>query len=265
MTRVESPGRQSGRSRLAPAFVLVLTGLVAAASAEGQSLRGSTASLDQQNRVAREHDFTYLRTPEQVRSFVSQGLLVPVKPNADFDLHAVSFPYARAEVALFVERLASQYRQACGEKMVVTSLTRPLSNQPSNASPRSVHPTGMALDLRRSNNARCRSWLENTLLQLEGTGVLDATRESNPPHYHVVLFPRQYVAYIDRLDTRVAQAVTLSASSASAGSASYTVRSGDSLWTIARRHGTTVERLQAENDLRTSRIYAGQVIVLPGR
>ena len=44
----------------------------------------------------------------------------------------------------------------------------------------------------------------------------------------------------------------------------YTVRSGDSLWTIARKHGTTVEVLQRTNGIRGSRIYEGQVLDLPG-
>jgi hypothetical protein len=274
--------------------LLVLTplapGLVGA-----QSLRGSAAKLSLQNEMAEEHDFTFLRTPAQVRTFVELGLLVPVRPNADFELHQVSFPYGRPEVSLFVDRLASQYHQACGEKLVVTSLTRPISEQPRNASDRSVHPTGMAVDLRRSNDRRCRSWLENTLTQLDGTGVLDATRESRPPHYHVVIFPKQYAAHVSRLESRFAEAVArkepaaakanrvavtigevttpgdeittanLAAESAATELIEYTVRRGDSLWTIARRMGTTVERIREENDLRSSRIFAGQVITVPAR
>ena len=38
----------------------------------------------------------------------------------------VSFPFARPEVELFVQRLSGQYRRACGEQLVVTSLTRPI-------------------------------------------------------------------------------------------------------------------------------------------
>ena len=38
--------------------------------------------------------------------------------------------YARPEVVLFLERLGKQYREACGEPLVVTSLTRPKSSQP---------------------------------------------------------------------------------------------------------------------------------------
>jgi hypothetical protein len=180
----------SFRGILAAAAILVAGTLFAPAPAvEAQSLRGSAASLDRQNEQASLHGFSYLRTPAEVRNFVEQGHLVPVTPNRDFDLHQVSFPYARPAVQVFIERLANQYRSACGEKLVVTSLTRPISNQPANASSRSVHPTGMALDLRRPANARCRSWLESTLLTIESEGVIEAIYERNPPHYHVTVFP----------------------------------------------------------------------------
>ena len=43
----------------------------------------------------------------------------------------------------------------------------------------------------------------------------------------------------------------------------YEVRRGDSLWTIARDHNTTVERLRTANKLRTSRIFTGQVLEVP--
>jgi LysM repeat protein len=45
--------------------------------------------------------------------------------------------------------------------------------------------------------------------------------------------------------------------------ARYRVRSGDSLWAIARRHGTTVARLKTENALASTRIIPGQVLELP--
>ena len=90
------------------------------APASAQSLRGSAASLDRQNSQARVHDFTYIDTPNQVRRFVDAGYLVQVRGNRDFELHAVSFPYARPEAELFIRRLAAQYRAACGEKLVVT-------------------------------------------------------------------------------------------------------------------------------------------------
>ena len=254
MTRAGVTQRTS--SSIVGGFVTValLVGL-SFAPASSQSLRGSASSLDLQNRVARQHDFTFIDTGDRVRYFASEGWLVRVRSGRDFRLHAVSFPYARSEVALFVERLSAQYRAACGEQLIVTSLTRPTTRQPSNASSYSVHPTGMAVDLRYSRNRNCRVWLERVLTSLEGSGVLEATRERYPAHYHVALFPKPYAAYVRRLGARSDQ---------QARQVAYTVRSGDSLWTIARRHGTTVDVLKRANGIRGSRIYEGQVLDLPG-
>lgn len=182
------------------ALVLCLSGHADPVAA--QSLRGSTASLDLQNRMARQHDFTYIDTPSRVRFFADRGWLVRIEPNDDFDLHAVSFPYARPEVDLFIRRLSLQYRRACDERLVVTSLTRPTTRQPRNASDRSVHPTGMALDLRYSWNRNCRRWLESVLTTLERQRVLEATLERHPRHYHIALFPTQYAGYVERIVER---------------------------------------------------------------
>ena len=54
-----------------------------------------------------------------------------------------------------------------------------------------------------------------------------------------------------------------SAADAVADGASVTVRSGDTLGDIARRHGTTVNRLKQVNGLDSSRIRAGQRLRLP--
>ena len=222
-----------------------------------QALRGSEAAVNRAYVRAEDHDFTFLQTAAQVQRFVDAGYLVRVRSGRDFYLHDVSFPYGRPEVKLFIERLSGQYRRACGDELVVTSLTRPLSEQPRNASILSVHPTGMAVDFRTSPNSVCRHWLESTLLYLATAGVLEATRERRPSHYHVALFPQPYADYVSdilasaRSGTRVP---TLSR---------YMVRDGDSLWTIARRHGTTVLKLRAANDIQGSRIYAGQLLTVP--
>jgi len=218
-----------------------------------QRLRGSKSSLDLQNRVAAEHDYTYIRTADQVKWFVDRGYLVRLRSGPGYELKRMSYPYARPEVELFVSRLGSQYAAACGEKLVVTSLTRPTTRQPRNASSRSVHPTGMAMDLRRSSNRTCRSWIENVLLRLEGAGVLEATYERHPPHFHVALFPKRYAAYVERK----------LAFDDAAGELEYRVRRGDSLWSIAHRHGIDVTSLRAANDLKGSRIFAGQVLTVP--
>jgi hypothetical protein len=247
---------------------------------EAQSLRGSRASMDRQNGIARQHDYTYIDTPQRVGYFAEQGWLVPVTATPDFTLHAVSFPFARPEVELFLRRLGAQYRRACGEQLVVTSLTRPATRQPHNASARSVHPTGMAVDLRYSWNRTCRRWLENVLTSLERQGLLEATLERSPRHYHVALFPTQYSTYVETLaasqvasaseatpSVAVVSVATASASTTSeattSGTTAYQVRSGDSLWTIARRHGTTVDDLRDVNGIRGSHIVVGQLLDVP--
>jgi hypothetical protein len=178
-------------ARIALPLILVPIALVAGVPAAAQSLYGSHESLVRQNLVAQQHDYAYLRTSQEVAQAVESGALVAVHGNEDFQLadHEVSFRYARPQVKAFLEQLACAYHAACGEPLVVTSLVRPISRQPWNASPISVHPTGMAIDMRRSDRRGCRQWLESTLLALEGEGMIEATRERWPPHYHVAVFP----------------------------------------------------------------------------
>lgn len=239
-------------------LALLLAALASAglsASAAGQSLRGSKSSLIKQNAAARKHDFTYLRTGSAVEAFAKKGLLVRLSGNEDYRLGTVSYPYARPELKLFIERLARQYRGACGELLVVTSLTRPSNGQPRNASHMSVHPTGMAADLRRSWDKDCRDHIEATLLSLERRGVLEATRESFPPHYHVTLFPASYRRYLEGRGLRMASEL----------GKTHRVARGDTLWSIARRHGTSVDDLKRANGLRSNQILPGQVLQVPAR
>ena len=236
---------------LALATVTVITLSTAIGVSEGASLRGTGSSLNRQNQEAHRHDFTFLRSAPQAWQFVEKGYLVRVHENDNFRLKDVSFPIARPAVKLFIERLSEQYRSACGEQLVVTSLTRPRSHQPRNASARSVHPTGMALDLRRPNNSKCRRWLESTLLYLEHKGVLEATLERWPPHYHLAVFPRQYKAHVARIDT------------APSTELEHIVTRGETLWKIASLYETTVERVKHANGLRSSRIYPGQLLTIP--
>jgi len=271
----------AARHRRLAAVSLLALAVSAAPVVRAQSLLGSRDSLLRQNEEAQDHDFSYLRTASDVRDFARRGLLVRLAGNADYRLATdyVSFPYARPEVKLFIERLADQYHSACGERLTVTSLTRPITRQPPNASHLSVHPTGMAADLRRSWRASCRQWLESTLLELEGKGVLEATREQWPPHYHVTLFPNPYRRYLDANDAPRVQVAKVKVSRSSKGrttiathgsasrtSKKYRVGRGDTLWRIAQRHGVSVSRIKQANGLRSaSRLKAGQVLAIPAR
>lgn len=223
---------------------------VSAMPADAQSLSGSWASMNRQVQEAARHDYTYIQSPSQLQRFVEAGYLVPLRGNQYYFLKEVSYAYARPEVRSFVELLGKGYYEGCGEQLVVTSLTRPKSKQPRNASRRSVHPTGMALDLRRSWTYKCRRWLEQTMLRLEAAGVLDITLERNPYHYHVALFPRAY---------RQRGARVL----ANDSSDEYFVTRGDTLWKIAKRYDTSVDLVKAMNGLRSSTIRPGQRLKIP--
>lgn len=267
-------------------FVIALTGVLVFASSgllSGQSpLKGSRTAMRKQNSVAQNQDYTFLRTSKDVRRFVDNGWLVRVTNTSALKLADVSYPYARPAIKTFAERLASQYRNACGNKLVVTSLTRPLSRQPWNASDLSVHPAGMALDIRVSERRSCRRWLEETLVSLEKKGVLEATRERRPAHYHVAVFPTQYFKYLGAIENDPSRKLASNGSSSSKPIAkaatpkyasivpvpsrktgTHKVRSGESLWTIAKKHGVSVVALKNANDLRGSRIIPGQVLSIP--
>jgi hypothetical protein len=237
--------------------LLLITVIIAPVS--GQSLRGSRASVDRQNREARQHDFTFVRRPAQLERFVDAGLLVPLGADEHYRLHDVSFNVARPEVKLFIERLSAQYLAACRERLVVTSLTRPTSRQPANASQRSVHPTGMAVDLRAPASTACRRWLESTLLALERKRVLEATLERSPLHFHVAVFPDEYGAYVARLTGRPESMLPDTVESPTR----HTVRRSETLWKIAERYGTTAARIRAANGLTSSVIHPGQTLEIP--
>lgn len=168
-----------------------------------------------QNQVAKDLLLPFIQSAAELRELASAGELVPLEGNADYELaNFVSYPLARPEMELFIRRLAAQYHEATGEKLVVTSLTRPASKQPGNSHVLSVHPTGIAVDVRVSQRQQSRAWLESTLLSLEERGLLDVTRERNPPHYHIALFPGAYLAYVEPMlqeEVRLAAAMAAEA------------------------------------------------------
>ena len=44
----------------------------------------------------------------------------------------------------------------------------------------------------------------------------------------------------------------------------HVVKSGDSLWIIAKQYGTTTKQIQKQNNIRTNRLQIGQILQIPG-
>ncbi len=183
--------------RLQKGLGLTLIAALAAtpSAAFAGTLAGSHASMVRQHAAAVDLDYTFVKNPAQLEKLADLGSLERVEPNRDFALSNVSYPFARADVHFFIQMLAAQYHDSVGSRLVVTSLTRPTSLQPRNASPLSVHPAGMAVDLRVPADGAARTWLERTLLALENDGVIDVTREHSPSHFHVAVFPEALRTY----------------------------------------------------------------------
>jgi LysM domain-containing protein/uncharacterized protein DUF5715 len=249
------------------AAAILLSTFVPANGCAAQSLHGSAASVRRMYRQARAEKLAFYETPRGVRNAVASGRLVRLVPDANFSLHKVGYPYVRPATLTFVERLGAQYQEACGAQLEVTSAVRPATRQPANSVARSVHPTGMAVDLHKSDDPKCRRWLRATLLDLEDAGLLEATEEFAPPHFHVAVFPSAYERYVAAQTG--AAAITRLASTDddkdAGGRATYTVRSGDTLWDIAQAHGVTVEAITVANGLDDAVIQPGQELVIPER
>jgi hypothetical protein len=194
--RFSLPSRAS-RTRTVAAFATVAAAFALLPLRAGaQSLRGSPSSVNRMYRYAVRHDLHFYQTGPGVRNAVEKGKFVRLSGSDDYQTHDVSFPYVAPATKTFVERLASEYRDACDSPLIVTSAIRPDSRQPENASARSVHPTGIAVDLRKPQQGGCLTWLRGVLKNLEQRGVIEATEEHYPAHFHVAVFGAPYMSYV---------------------------------------------------------------------
>jgi len=254
-------------------------------------LRGSKASVQKMWDFAVDHGLTFYRTPEDVDQAVAAGKLVQLTGDSTYELsRGVGFSYATKEARQFVLGFAPQYRAACGTPLMVTSAARPTSRQPRNANPYSVHPTGIAIDIRRPPAGPCQRWLRGALAQLEDQGLVEATEERHPVHVHVaVLTPPGTVASLPLLGSAGTPSSVARASSpvppqavhvsnppehtAAAANgevedriseSTYRVREGDTLWEIARRSGVSVSDLaRANRRSQRSSLRPGVVLRIP--
>src|SRR4051812_30801598 len=129
--------------------ILCIAAVPAALSA--QTLRGSPASVDLMYTSARSKDLAFLGTRDDIYQAVGLGELDMISITEDVMIDKAAFPFVLPNTKRFVDSLAKEYHAGCGERLTVTSGARPIDEQPRNASPKSVHPTGMAVDFRKPN------------------------------------------------------------------------------------------------------------------
>jgi LysM repeat protein len=169
-------------SKLCNAILLTIVPAVIAA----QTLRGSRASVDLMYASAQAKDLAFLASRSDLYEAVGLGELELISITNDVTLDRAKFPFVLPNTRKFVDSLAAAYHGGCGERLAVTSGARPIDEQPRNASPKSVHPTGMAVDFHKPRGA-CLTWLRTNLLALEDAHVIEATEERHPPHFHVAV------------------------------------------------------------------------------
>lgn len=286
-----SHSRMNGRARRGSVAVAAFAWLAVVPAAHAQravrepeSLRGSKASVEKMYDFAESHRYPFYLTPTTLDSAIARGKLVPLTGDANYELtRGVGFSYATVEAREFVTQFAPQYLAACGAPLTVTSAARPMSRQPRNANPHSVHPTGIAVDIRRPYAGPCLTWVRGALAELEARGLIEATEEHHPAHLHLAVLrtPGARFTLPDLTNgVRVArqpEPVTPTVMAAANGDVSltavadsnerggvYLVRQGDTLWDVAHKTGVSVKALaEANHRSPTSVLRAGMTLKLP--
>jgi hypothetical protein len=260
------------------------------AGREPDALRGSKASVEKMYDFAQRYRYPFYLTPTTLDDAIAKGKLVPLTGDQSYELtRGVGFSYATVEARDFVTQFAPQYLAACGVPLTVTSAARPMSRQPRNANPHSVHPTGIAVDIRRPYPGPCLTWVRNALAQLEARGFVEATEEHHPVHLHVAVLRAPgarftlpdltngvSVARQPTTPTTPTTPVTTVAATAG-GQVSFAaatddwsrtrlclVRDGDTLWDVAQKTGVSVTALaRANNRSPRSVLRPGTTLKLP--
>jgi LysM repeat protein len=253
------------------------------AGRQPESLRGSKASVEKMYDFAQRYRYPFYLTPTTLDDAIAKGKLVPLTGDENYELtRGVGFSYSTAEAREFITQFAPQYLAACGVPLTVTSAARPMSRQPRNANPHSVHPTGIAVDIRRPYPGPCLTWVRNALAQLEARGYVEATEEHHPVHLHIAVLraPGSRFTLPDLTNgVRVARQPTApptvtatangdvslaAATSDWAQTRVYTVRDGDTLWDVAQKTGVSVNALaRANNRSPRSVLRPGTTLKLP--
>jgi hypothetical protein len=147
---------------------------------------GCQTTSEQQLQYAKGQQLTLVSTVAQYQERIANGYFVPLE--GPYLLVLADRPYALPSTVKFIAEMSVAYNAAGCGKLVVRDALRLTSEQPPNGSPHSVHPAGMAVDIRTKYiPSVCADWLLSYVRLKESAGKVDATHELRPEHLHVVV------------------------------------------------------------------------------
>jgi hypothetical protein len=230
-------------------LVLIITSVCEGAWAN--MLNGGKQARDEAAAEAIRQGILSAADKAEMLKFINEGRLVPIETGEFFVVEKMEhgYPYVLPETRDFLRRLGVFWLEHCNERLVITSALRP-KNSPVNSIDNTVHPTGMAVDIRNYHLSRhCRDWVESKKRWFESAGIIQATKEHRHPHYHLVVYPEQFRSFqsgANQVDGAI-----------------YRVRSGDTLGVIAKRFGSSINKLVTLNHLDSPDfLRRGQIILV---
>ncbi len=192
---------------------LILAVLLAAATAipagaaqasKKPSLKGSKATAQQQNIEADKEDLTRIEDDEQLRRFVSAGLLVPLPENRSVRVDPrleEQYRYCRPETSRFLTEFGKEISAKFSDASIqVNSAVRTIAKQRAlrgsntNAAPisgpeQSSHLTGATVDIAKNTLSRAElAWMRDYLRKKKAAGQILAVEEFRQTVFHVMVF-----------------------------------------------------------------------------
>jgi hypothetical protein len=147
---------------------------------------GCQTTSKQQLQYAKGRQLPLMTTVAEYKERIASGYFVPFEGPY---LHVLADrPYALPSTVAFVTEMSVAYKAAGCGKLVVRDALRLTTERPKNGSIHSVHPAGMAVDIRvQYIKSECADWLRSYVRLKEAAGKVDGTHELKPEHLHVVV------------------------------------------------------------------------------
>ena len=147
---------------------------------------GCQTTSEQQMQYAKGRQIPLMTTVAQYEERKATGHFVPFE--GPYLLVLAKRPYALPSTVAFVTQMSVAYNAAGCGKLVVRDALRLTTERPKNGSIHSVHPAGMAIDIRvKYIKSECADWLRSYFRLKEAAGKVDGTHELEPEHLHVVV------------------------------------------------------------------------------